>query len=137
MGTILVGTDFSANSDRAFDKACEIAQGGGQKVHLLHVVEAIDDADSPDPDTKKFYEALIEASRVKMEAEIAANRRAIEVTYSVEIGPRASTILEMADTLGAEMVAVGSVARTAESQHRLGVGHCVALTSKRPVLLVP
>lgn len=137
MRTVLVGTDFSKGSDRAFAKACELAQKMGERVHLLHVVEPVDDADSPDPDTQKFYDELLARSEVKLEAEMIENSRPVEVTCSVEIGHRAPTIHRVAEALGADLVVLGSNPLKEDSMNRLGVGHRVALTSTRPVLLIP
>lgn len=137
--TILVGTDFSKESDRAFEKACEIARSTGGRVHLLHVVEPVDEPDSPDPDTQKFYDALIEIAKVKLEAEVAAaHAPPVEVTCAVEIGPRVETLLRVGKALEVAMIALGSQPMKDDGQpKRLGVSHRVALSSQMPVLLVP
>lgn len=137
MRTILVGTDFSENSDRAFDKACEIAQHMGERVHLLHVVEPVDDPDSQDPETQEFYAALTSRSEARLAAEQAANTRPVQVTCSVEIGPRVPTLLRVAEELQADLLVMGSQPWTEDTPPRLGVSQKVALTCPRPVMLVP
>lgn len=137
MRILLVGTDFSEVSDRAFAKACEIAQSMGEKVHLLHVLEPVDDPDSPDPDTQDFYRQLTESSQAKLQNEMAANKRPIEVSCGVEIGRRAEVLQRVAEELGADLLVLGSKPLTEDSPRRLGVSHKIALTSARPVLLVP
>lgn len=136
MQTILVGTDFGEASGRAFALACEMAQSMDHNVHLLHVVEKIDDEEAPDPDTQEFYATLTDKSKAKLQAELETNTRGIRVTCSVEIGHRAAAIHQVAESMNAKIVVLGSQPRTADSQ-RLGVSHCVALVSTRPVLLVP
>jgi nucleotide-binding universal stress UspA family protein len=137
MRTILVGTDFTPDSDRAFSKACEIAQGMGERVHLLHVVERVDEPDSADPDTQKFYAALTVLSEVKLETEKTANQRPVAVTHSVEIGPRVETIQRVADELEADLIVLGRSPRNEDNTFRFGVSQRVAWFSTRPVLLVP
>jgi nucleotide-binding universal stress UspA family protein len=137
MNTILVGTDFGQASDRAFEKACEIAQRMGERVHLLHVLEPVDEPNSEDPETQEFYARLTERSEAKLAAEKAGNERPVHVTCSVEIGSRAPTIARVADEIGADLIVLGSQPLREDAPPRLGVSHRIALTSNRPVLLVP
>ena len=134
---VLVGTDFGAESDRAFAKACEIAHALNATVHLIHVVEPVDELNSTDDDTLKFYSAVSMLSELKLEAELRHNQRPVNVSSEVKVGQRARTLQQSAEELGAELVVLGHRPRAAESTERLGVSHAVALASARPVLLVP
>lgn len=137
MQVLLVGTDFDNGSDRAFARACEIAQGLGERVHLLHVVEPVDEPGSSDPDTEEFYNRLTAISQAKLQSEMAANKRPIKVTCSVEIGHRVEVLRKVADELDADLVVLGSQPLAIDGEPRLSTAHRFALTSKRPVLLVP
>lgn len=135
MNLILFGTDFSEESVKAQSQAAVLAQATGSKLHLLHVLEPVDDPDSDDPETQEFYRKLEANSRQKLER-AAHSITGLVVEYSVEIGHRHPTILEVAAKLGADMVVLGSRPMEPDSQ-RLGTSHRVALTSQIPVLLVP
>ena len=133
---LLVGTDFSPSSDRAFAKACELGQSLGAGVHLLHVLEPVDEPGSEDPETQDFYASLTTRSMDKLAIEIAKNTRPVQVECSVVVGPRDRRILEVAEELDAEIVVLGSLPISADSR-RLAISHRVAVTAVRPVLLVP
>lgn len=135
MKTILVGTDFSEGSDKAFGKACEIAQSVGSAVHLLHVLEPVDDPGSTDPETQDFYAKLERASREKLESTMA-QCASLECESSVRVGARYQVILEKAEELDADLIVLGSQPISQESR-RIGTSHRVAMTSGRAVLLVP
>ena len=134
--SILMGTDFSPSASRAFAKACELAQPLGAGIHLLHVLQPVDELGSTDPDTQDFYASLTQSSMDKLKVETAKNTRPIEIELNVVVGPRETSILEVADRLGAEMVVLGSTPINAGSRG-LSVSHRVAMTATRPVLLVP
>jgi nucleotide-binding universal stress UspA family protein len=137
MRILLVGTDFSESSTRAFAKACEIAEAMGEKVHLLHVLEPVDDPDSGDPETREFYRQLTERSHAKLQDELATNTRPVEVTTGVMIGRRVQVLRQVAEQLPADLLVLGSKPLSEDAPPRLGVSHQLALTSARPVLLVP
>ncbi len=136
MKTILVGTDFSPRSDKAFAKACELAQTLGATIHLLHVLEPVDEPGSSDPETQEFYAKLEEGSKTKMASLIRLADVTVHLTSSVRIGHRHQLIVEIAEEIQAEMIVLGSHPLTEEAA-RIGPGHRVAVTARRPVLLVP
>lgn len=133
---LLVGTDFSSSSDRAFQTACQLAQSTGARIHLLHILEPVDEPDSSDPDTTSFYDSLTEVSRKKLQSQMAQNDLKIPVECSVVVGHRQECLLQAANDMDADMTVLGSVPLTAESRG-LGISHRVAVCSSRPVLLVP
>ena len=135
MKNLLVGTDFSELSQKTLQQALLLAEGWEAQIHLLHIIELVDDEDSNDPETESFYSKMKAESNTKLESE----RKALG-SYAGEsltrIGNRHSAILEVADELKADLLIFGSEPMCPESK-RLGIGHRVAITSKRPVLLVP
>lgn len=136
MKTILVGTDFTPRSEKAFAKACELAQTLGATIHLLHVLEPVDEPGSSDPETQEFYAKLEEGSKTKMASLVELAGLTVQLTTSVRIGPRHQLIVEIAEEIQAEMIVLGSHPLTEEAA-RIGPGHRVAVTARRPVLLVP
>lgn len=134
---ILVGTDFSPSSDRAFAKACAIARHTGERIHLLHVVEPVDEPGSQDRETQEFYTKLTQISEAKFQEQEADQGAIISLTHSVEIGPRTETIVRISQEMNVGLVVLGSQPLTEGNPPRLGVSHRIALTSTRPVLLVP
>ena len=133
MKTILVGTDFSAGSDRALATASGFVASGGS-VHLLHVLEPVDDPDSDDPDTQTFYRELEQKSQQKLADQLS--RSGLKAHSSVHVGARHLTLMEVAEELDADLIVLGSRPMGPDSK-LLSVSHKVALTSTRPVLLVP
>lgn len=133
MKTILVGTDFSIGSNAALATASRLLESGGS-VHLLHVLEPVDDPDSDDPETQSFYRELEAKSQQKLSDQLAGS--GLQAETSVRIGARHLTLLQVAEEVGAELIVLGSRPMSADSK-LLSVSHKVALTSSRPVLLVP
>ena len=113
-----------------------MAQLMGARLHMLHVLEPVDDPDSKDPETQRFYHELETRSREKLESAMQPHLGgSVEITSDVRIGPRHLTILEVADELEAELVVLGS--HPVDEEQRIGTSHRVAVTSRRIVLLVP
>lgn len=132
---ILVGTDFSELAARAADKANELARSCGGELHLVHVVEPVDEPDSNDPETEAFYEKLTGKSRERL-AEESRRLGQDPAASSVLIGHRHQALIELAEKMPADILVLGSRPLTSPSE-RPGVSHRVALISSRPVLLVP
>jgi nucleotide-binding universal stress UspA family protein len=135
MKTILVGTDFNEGSIKALEKARELAKQFDSKIYLLHVLEPVDDPDSDDPETEEFYSKLKMSSLQKLDA-AKANLSPLETDCSVRVGRRHPTLLQVANDVDADLIVLGSNPISEESQ-RIGTSHRVAVTSARPVLLVP
>ncbi len=134
MKTVLVGTDFSESARRALELACQLASRDGGKVHLLHVLEPVDELGSTDPETQEFYEKLTKQSKEKLAQAVSGATSEIET--QVRIGVRCSTLLEAAQELEADLIVLGSQPINPDSR-RFGTSHRVAVTARRPVLLVP
>lgn len=134
MKTVLVGTDFSDAAQRALELACQLASRDGGKVHLLHVLEPVDELGSTDPETQEFYEKLTKQSKEKLAQAVSGATSEIET--EVRIGVRCSTLLETAQELEADLIVLGSQPINPDSR-RFGTSHRVAVTARRPVLLVP
>lgn len=109
MSTILVGMNFSPSSEKALSKACDIARLMSANLHLLHVLEPVDDPDSRDPETQQFYQTLEQRSQEKMASAILPYLGGtVEISSSIRIGARHLTILQVANEMEAELVVLGS-----------------------------
>lgn len=135
MKTILVGTDFGDSSRKALKFAKELAEKDQATIHLLHVLEPVDEPDSQDPETAAFYAQLEAASEEKFRLALEEIRGSTAVTQ-VRVGPRHPTILAVAQEEQADLIVLGSHALQPDEQ-RIGTSHRVAITSPVPVLLVP
>jgi nucleotide-binding universal stress UspA family protein len=135
MKTILVGTDFDSGSEKALQKACQFARSFNSRIHLLHVLEPVDEPDSEDPETEEFYAKLEHASLEKLTHAIS-QIDSLELTSEVRVGRRHPTILAVAEEMKADLIVLGSHPIAPDDQ-RIGTSHRVAVTANRPVLLVP
>lgn len=134
--TILVPTDFSAHAHRAFERACDLAEQLGAKLHLLHVQggsvlrTAVQEGLLGDASTdgeleraveqlihQRFSETLSGAGHSQIAVECVSRRGdpgAVTVAYANEIGAdlvvvgrRGSGLIE-----GIGAAVIGSVAET-------------------------
>lgn len=135
--TILVGTDFSSHSEKALAMAYHIAKQEKAQLHLLHVLEPVDDPNSSDPETRDFYSQLEAQSQANLQQAIAPYQDdSVQIFTETRVGPRDATLLEAASELEVQLIVLGS--RPIDpSAWRMGTSHRVAVTSSIPVLLVP
>jgi len=134
--TILHPTDFSPRSEYAFRMACSLARQHGGKVVVLHVATpapvvtsdgVINQWNYADY-TEQLWPAL---NRMKApEGDVAIERR-------LEIGEPASTILDMAKELNADMIVMGTHGKRGLERLLLGsVAEQILRRSECPVLIV-
>ena len=115
---ILVPVDFSAYSEAALIKACELADCSRQPVIVLHVVH--DPADMPGyyarvTKTKKLariQDLAAEAFMRKMIARYPEVKLLRKAETMLVIGIPVTRILEIAEKIGATMIVMGSQGRT-------------------------
>lgn len=135
MKTILVGVDFTPDFEQILKEAYRVAEREKAEVHLLHVTEPVDDPDSDDPETEKFYRELEERAQKKLDEQLQLSG-SLRASSIMRVGPRDLTILQVADELAADLIVLGSHPIGPEAQ-RFSTSHRVALASRRPVLLIP
>jgi nucleotide-binding universal stress UspA family protein len=141
--SILVPTDFSEHSDEAIKQALDIAELHHAKVHLLHVVDrlqqcTIDYCLSKEIMQKIEVESEREASR-KMHEEVERILRSkkIDATFDVTVGVPYAEILKHQGEKKADLIVIGSHGRTGLLRHLIGgVAEKVVREAKCPVLLV-
>jgi len=139
---ILVPTDFSSASDAAFRYAREIAARFGASVHLLHVIEEPMVAGALGtevflPDAQIHEQLRVDAERQIEERLPAPLRARLKGTTEIALGPTASTIVNVAEDCGADLIVLGSHGRTGMAHLLLGsVAETVVRKAPCPVLTV-
>ena len=138
---ILVPLDYSASSDAALAYGKQLAAADGAELHLLHVLEtgAYPDFYFPVQATQMF-----DMPELKAKALANLNDRLqsvegpeVDADVHVELGHPAQTILDQADSLGADLTVIASHGRTGLERVLLGsVTEAVVRGSKNPVLIV-
>jgi universal stress protein A len=117
---ILCPIDFDSNFTGALEIACELAEGKGATVHLLHVARVpSQDMDVPLPFNKD--PRWERAARAKLER-IARDRLEGKVRYQVHVtsGTPDDDIMRVAHELGADLVVMATHGRKGLSHFILG-----------------
>jgi len=142
--TILVPTDFSRLSDKAIEKAADLAEKYDAKIILLHVIDeniqqcAVDYCINYE-DVLKLEEENLNKSLgiLKSEASGLIRNDNIEVVYDVKKGSPAKVILDEQGKIGADLIVIGSQGKQGFKKHLLGgVADKVVRSSKIPVMVV-
>jgi universal stress protein A len=134
---ILCPIDFDHNSTAALEIACELAEGRGATVHLLHVARVpSQDMDVPLPfNADPRWER---AARAKLER-IARDRLEGKVRYQLHVvsGTPDDDVVRVAHHLGADLVVMATHGRKGLSHLILGsVAERVMREADCPVLTV-
>jgi len=132
MKIVLVGVDFTEVSERALQAGHVLAQSLGARLHLIHVVEPIEDPQAADADTVAFHSELERKASEKLQE--AA--QPLGATYQVALGHRAETLLRLTDENDGLLV-LGRPAPEAEATPFIGTSARALWMTNRPLLLVP
>ncbi len=133
--TIVVTTDFSANSAVAIPPAVEIACKFGGRVVLVHALEGA----SPDPEAVALELAGMAAMAQEQLQEFGAREIGSRIPWESEVvfGPAYVAITDAAARRGADLIVIGTHGRTGFRHLLLGsVAERVARTAACPVLTV-
>jgi nucleotide-binding universal stress UspA family protein len=134
--TIVVTTDFSANSAVAIEPALAIAERFGSRIVLVHVIEA--PATDPEHPAEEALRDLAEISREHLE-EYGGREIGTRVPWTPEVvaGPAYLAITELARRHAADLIVVATHGRTGVLHLLLGsVAERVVRTATCPVLTV-
>jgi nucleotide-binding universal stress UspA family protein len=119
---ILVGTDFSQQSNRAFDAALALAQHFGARLHVFHVVL----------DASEQKMAL-----AKLKALTAETLEGTEIVRAVSVGQAAQEIVRYAGRERIDLIVMGTHGRTGLAHVLVGsVTEAVVRTAPCQVLTV-
>ena len=141
---ILVGTDFSAESEVALEHAVRIARHVGAEVLLAHAGTVIDTADaalSPESAALLEYERIVAEHAAENRthlAELVARVRdsGVEAAEQIVDGFPDTGISEAADELDADLVVIGTHGRTGLKRILLGsVAERVVRLCRRHVMV--
>ncbi len=137
--TILMPTDGSSHSVRAGEKAAYIAQRFDASVHLLHVIDVERAAGvfSAGGVETQFLEYLSNEAENVLDSTVPALEGVGTVDRTVAEGEPADTILEQADAVDADLIAMGTHGRTGLRRYLIGsVTERVVRRAQAPVLTV-
>jgi len=141
---ILVPTDFSDYSDKAFQKALDIAKESGSEILLFHVIHedfqtCVVDYCFTSDEIEVIKSRVFTAAKENMKKEIDKFSLSKEVKISTEVrnGVPYEEILKFQEEKGADLIVIASHGRTAIKTYFMGsVTSRVLKRSKCEVLLV-
>ena len=144
MRNVLVGTDFSKSSDKALRLAVDLAAEQGAELVLLHVAQPVIVGASPElygasTAVLQLIEQQEAFAKQKLERMSASIRRksGCSVRVMVRSGSAHSTIVSVADRIGADLIVIGTQGRSGLSHLLLGsVAERVVRLARCPVLTV-
>jgi len=135
--TILIATDGSADGDRALALATSMTVETQSRIVVVHVVELVGGKGGvyPRAADEDDLESTIRAQVAGMQSD---GVHAEVVVESVRLGGPARVIAQVADSVNADLIVVGSKGRAAVSEVLLGsVPLRLLHIAHRPVLVVP
>lgn len=143
MKTILIPTDFSKNAATALLYALELAHRTGASATILHVVypnEGVDNNVYNAFWSQEYFEQREKAlqdwiRRLRRQKKVPAG---VKVNLECQIGFPTPSICEVADTIDADLIVMGSTGATGLRGALLGsTAAGVTSKTKRPVLIIP
>lgn len=133
---ILFATDFSENSEIAFESVKGLIKLGAARVSMVHV----QDKSIVDTESKEQLENLnrVDRGRLEIMEKILKEKRDIEVDIVLKSGSPSVEILKLVEELKVDLVVMGTHGRGFVKELFLGsVSNHIARHSKSPVLLIP
>ncbi|HVN70953.1 MAG TPA: universal stress protein [Desulfomonilia bacterium] len=142
--TILVPTDFSQSSDRALEKAVDMAEKYNSKIVLLHVIDeniqqCVVDYCLRNEEVEQLEEESVKRSRERLmqEANALKGSRHVEIDFDLKKGVPAEIILDEQLKTGTDLIIIGSHGKKNIMKHLIGsVTDKVVRAAKAPVMVV-
>lgn len=130
MKTLLMATDLSARSDRAFDRAVKLAQAHKAELHVVHVVDEALPA--------RIAEAQKEAAAENIREHLGSLSKDIAATIRADVrtGKGSASIVRYAKEVGAELIVLGLHDASHESIFRGTTSEKIIRKGELPVLVV-
>jgi nucleotide-binding universal stress UspA family protein len=133
---VLFATDFSKNSEVAFNYLVEMIPLVKKKISLVHIQDEY--RISPYLDSKIEEFNRIDSGRLEAMKKVLMDNGCPDVETVLKYGSPSSEILKSVKELSAQMVVMGSQGRGFVNEFFLGsVSHNIARQSPVPVLLIP
>jgi nucleotide-binding universal stress UspA family protein len=137
---ILTAVDLSEGSDRVLMAASTMAQAFDASLHVLHVREPFATPTTsgavPIPGRGEVATDFIDAALSRIAERLTA--AAVPSVTTSAAGPAATTIMEQADQIAADLIVIGTHGRGGAAHALLGsVAERVVQKAHRPVLVVP
>ncbi len=137
--TVVIATDGSESARRGIRTALDVATRFDATVHAVYVVDTNEIAASPEQVRDQLEDAIESAGEDALETVIeeASDLGASDVVTAVEEGNPATEIIEYAEDVDADVIAMGTRGRHGEHAYVLGsVAEAVVRRSPIPVLTV-
>lgn len=133
---VLFATDFSKNSEVAFNYLVEMIPLVKNKISLIHIQDEYRITPYLDDKIEEFNR--IDSGRLEAMRKVLLDKGCPEVETVLKYGSPSSEILKSVKELSAQMVVMGSQGRGFVNEFFLGsVSHNIARQSPVPVLLIP
>ena len=135
--TVVIATDGSESAERSVQTAVDFASRFDAEVHALYVVDT-DEIESTPEEIRDDLETAIEKTGDEAlsfaEEEVGES---LDLTTAVREGDPATEIIEYADEIDADVIAVGTRGRHGDHAFLLGsVAEAVVRSAPQPVLTV-
>lgn len=133
--TVVIATDGSASAERGVETALDIADRFEATVHALYVVDADDIRASPDEIRDDFENALENAGQEALD--FVRDHADGEILTAVKRGRPAAEIIDYANSVDADVIAMGTRGRHGDHAFLLGsVAEAIVRRAPMAVLTV-
>jgi len=133
--TVVIATDGSESAERAVHTALDLADRFDAAVHALYVVDEDEIRSTPDSVREDVHEAMRTAGDEALS--FVADTADADVETAVREGTPATEIVEYADEVDADVIAVGTRGRHGDHAFLLGsVAESAVRRAPMPVLTV-
>lgn len=136
---ILAAVDGSDISERAVEKAVDLAKQNNAELHLIYVIETGFISPGPGDSVRDLVHQRFEADgKATLEKLTAKTKEAgIDAEAHLEVGHAGNTIIEMAEKLGCDLIIVGSLGKSKLDRLLLGsVSSHVVNYAKTNILVI-
>ncbi|WP_336326928.1 universal stress protein [Halovenus sp. HT40] len=135
--TVVIATDGSESAERCVETAVDFASRFDAEVHALYVVDTDEIETSPDEIRDDLETAIEKAGDEALSFAQQEAGESIDLTTGVREGEPAAEIMEYADEIDADVIAVGTRGRHGDHAFLLGsVAEAVVRSAPQPVLTV-
>jgi nucleotide-binding universal stress UspA family protein len=136
---IVVATDFSDISDKAFFTAIDLAKGLDANLHVIHIVQ-IHPANIPESgmvNVEELQAVEEQAANENLDKSIEKHGQGLNITKAILHGDPATQVNKVVKEVGADMIVMGTHGRTGIAHLVMGsVAESVLKNSEVPVMCI-